>query len=414
MRKPVKPKSILILHASVGAGHTRAAKAVAAALALESPETRTVVVDALDLARPLFKRVYGKGYLDLVEKAPALFGYLFELTDRRPSPRGRGDRRRRAVQRWGASDLVDMLAGGGWDAIVNTHFLAPELVAALSRAGKLNVPQLTVVTDYDAHRIWVHDPTERYCVASPVAAASLRGHGVAASAITVTGIPVDPAFSVPIDRDAARRSFGLSGGYPIVVQAAGGHGVGPLEEVHRALLASTVPSEIVVVCGRNEAGRKGLSKIRPPSRHRVKILGFTDRMRDLMAVADLLVTKPGGLTVSEALACGLPMALVSPIPGQEERNSDYLLENGAAVKANAPAALTGKVESLLASETRLAEMRRRAKELGHPRAAFAVAREALEIARGRPSAAPSGLSLAAAKQPFLINHWAVPGLAVSR
>jgi processive 1,2-diacylglycerol beta-glucosyltransferase len=387
MKKHPKPKSILVLHASVGAGHTRAAKAVAAALALESPETRTVVVDALDLARPLFKRVYGKGYLDLVEKAPALFGYLFELTDRRPSPRALGDRLRRAVQRWGASELVDLLAGGGWDAIVNTHFLAPELVATLRAAGRLSIPQLTVVTDYDAHRIWVHDPTERYCVASPVAAASLRAHGVAASAISVTGIPIDPAFSAPVDRDAARRAFGLSGGYPVVVQAAGGHGVGPLEGVYRALLASTVPSEIVVVCGRNEAGRKGLAKIRPPSRHRVKILGFTDKMRELMAVADLLVTKPGGLTVSEALACGLPMALVSPIPGQEERNSDYLLENGAAVKANAPAALTGKIEALLSSEARLDGMRRRARKLGHPRAAFAVAREALELVVGRAGGA---------------------------
>jgi len=414
MKKPLKPKNILILHASVGAGHTRAAKAVAAALALESPETRTVVVDALDLARPLFKRVYGKGYLDLVEKAPALFGYLFELTDRRPSPRALGDRLRRAVQRWGVNELVDMLAGGGWDAIVNTHFLAPELVAALRLSGKLSAPQLTVVTDYDAHRIWVHEPTERYCVASPVAAASLRGHGVAASAIAVTGIPVDPTFSVPIDRDAARRAFGLSGGYPVVVQAAGGHGVGPLEDVYRALLASTVPSEIIVVCGRNEEGRKGLMRIRPPSRHQVKILGFTDKMRELMAVADLLVTKPGGLTISEALACGLPMALVSPIPGQEERNSDYLLENGAAVKVNAPAALTGKVEALLSSETRPVEMRRRAKDLGHPRAAFAVARAALELAWGRFPAAPSGFPLAAAKPSFLINPWAVPGLAASR
>ena len=161
---------------------------------------------------------------------------------------------------------------------------------------------------------------------------------------------------------------------------------GTLEDVYRALLASAVPSEIVVVCGRNEAGRKKLSSIRPPSRHRVKLLGFTDKMRDLMAVADLLVTKPGGLTVSEALACGLPMALVSPIPGQEERNSDYLLENGAAVKAAAPAALTGKVESLLSSRPRLADMRRRAKILGHPRAAFTVAREALELARGRSAA----------------------------
>jgi processive 1,2-diacylglycerol beta-glucosyltransferase len=405
-----KPKKILVLHASVGAGHTRAAKAVAAALALESPETQVVVVDALDLARPLFRRAYGKGYLDLVDKAPALFGYLFEITDRRPSPRALGDRLRRAVQRWGVGDLSDLLTGGGWDAIVNTHFLAPELISALRRAGELNAPQLTVVTDFDAHRIWAHDPCERYCVASATAAASLRGHGVAASAIEITGIPVDPAFSVPVSRDAARRAFGLSGGYPVVVQSAGGHGVGPLEDVYRALLASTVPSEIVVVCGRNEAARQSLGKIRPPSRHRVKLLGFTERMRELMSVADLLVTKPGGLTVSEALACGLPMALINPIPGQEERNADHLLENGAAVKANSPAALTGKVEDLLSSEARLAEMRRRAKKLGHPRAAFAVARRALELAGGRFPAAPSAVELAAAKEPFVISAWAVPGL----
>jgi processive 1,2-diacylglycerol beta-glucosyltransferase len=404
-----KPKSILILHASVGAGHTRAAKAVAAALALETPDARVVVVDALDLARPLFKRVYGKGYLDLVEKAPSLFGYLFELTDRRPSPRALGDKMRRAVQRWGVHELSELLTRGGWDAIVNTHFLAPELIAALRRAGKMTAPQLTVVTDYDAHRIWAHQPTDHYCVAGPLAAASLRAHGVAPAAIEITGIPVDPSFSVPLDRDAARRSFGLSGGYPVVVQSAGGHGVGPLEDVYRALLASTVPSEIVVVCGRNEDARKRLTAIRPPGRHRAKIFGFTDRMRELMASADLLVTKPGGLTVSESLACGLPMALINPIPGQEERNADYLLENGVAVKAGSPAALTGKVEDLLSSEARLAEMRRRAKKLGHPRAAFAVARRALELAGGRFPAAPSEVRLDAA-EPFLINHWAVPGL----
>jgi processive 1,2-diacylglycerol beta-glucosyltransferase len=377
-------KKILILHASVGAGHARAAKAVAAALALESPETHAVVVDALDLARPLFRRVYGRGYLELVEKAPALFGFLFELTDRRPGPRALGDRLRGAVQRWGAGELADLLARGGWDAVVNTHFLGPELIAALRLSGRLSAPSLTVVTDYDAHRIWAQEPTARYCVASPVAAASLRAHGVPGAAIEITGVPVDPAFSVPADRAAARRSFGLSaGGIPVVVQAAGGQGTGPIEDVYRALLASAVPSELVVVCGRNEDGRRSLMKIRPPSRHRVKILGFTDRMRELMAAADLLVTKPGGLTVSEALACGLPMALVSPIPGQEERNADYLLENGAAVKADAPAALTGQIEDLLSSQARLSVMRRRAKSLGRPRAAFAVARAALELARGR-------------------------------
>ena len=404
-------RKILILHASVGAGHTRAAQAVAAALKLESPDAIVVTVDALDLARPLFKRAYGDGYLKLIEKAPSLFGMLFEMTDKPPKGKSFGDGVRRAVQRWGANQLAELVENGGWDAIVHTHFLAPELIATLRRRGRVAAPQLTVVTDYDAHRIWVHDPTERYCVASPVAAASLRAHGVPASAIEVTGIPVMPAFSAPIDKDAVRNALGLSGAYPVVVQSSGGHGLGPIEETFRALLAASIPTELVVVCGRNEAARKRLAAIRPPGRHRVRVVGYTDRMRDLMAVADLLVTKPGGLTVSEALACGLPMALISPIPGQEVRNADYLLENGAAVKANSPAALTGKIEELLSSEVRLPEMRRKAKALGHPRAAFAVARLALELARGRSSAAARiEETLAAAEAPFLINPWVVPGL----
>jgi processive 1,2-diacylglycerol beta-glucosyltransferase len=406
----LSPK-ILILHASVGAGHTRAAQAVAEALKLEAPDATVVTVDALNLARPLFKRAYGDGYLKLIEKAPSLFGLLFEMTDKTPKAGSFADGLRRAVQRWGANQLAELVETGGWDMIVHTHFLGPELIAALRRRGRVACPQMTVVTDYDAHRIWVHEPTERYCVASPLAAASLRAHGVHPAAIETTGIPVMPAFSTPVDEAAVRRAFGLSGAYPVVVLSSGGQGTGPIEETYRALLASSIPAEIVVVCGRNETARKRLAAIRPPGRHRVRVLGFTDRMRDLMAVADVLVTKPGGLTVSEALACGLPMALVSPIPGQEVRNSDYLLENGAAVKANSPAALTGKIEELLSSPARLAEMRRKAKALGHPRAAFAVARRALELARGRAQAAALvEEALAAAEVPFLISHWAVPGL----
>jgi len=404
----MKTPNILILHASVGAGHTRAAKAAAAALALEAPDANAVVVDALDLARPLFKKAYGDGYLKLVDRAPALFGWLFAATDKPPRGRALGDRLRRAVSRWGASDFTDLLERGDWDAVVSTHFLPPELIAALREGGRFKAPLLTVVTDYDAHRIWVHDPGARYCVAGLAAAASLRGHGVAADKISITGIPVDPAFSAPADRDAARRAFGLSGGYPVVVQSAGGHGVGPLEDGFRALLASTVPSEIVVVCGRNQAAKEALGRLRPPSRHRVRIVGFTDKMRELMSVADLLVTKPGGLTVSEALACGLPMVLINPIPGQEERNADYLLENGAAVKANSSASLTAKVEDLLSSPARMSEMRRRAKRLGRPRAAFAVARAALELARGRSEAAEISGPVSAAA--FMTSHWVVPGL----
>jgi processive 1,2-diacylglycerol beta-glucosyltransferase len=375
-----RPDGILVLHASVGAGHKRAAEAVAKALALEAPDARVAVVDAMDLARPAFKKVYGSGYLRLVEKAPALFGLLFEMTDRPARDGAFGERLRRAVQRWGAAELVRLLEGGGWDAIVHTHFLAPELACALRRAGRLDAPQLAAVTDLDAHRLWAQPGIDRFCVAGPLAAASLRRHGVPAGDIHETGIPVDPAFSVPADREDARRAFGLSGDRPVVVQASGGHGVGPVESVLRGLLAASVPAEFVVVCGRNEEAKRRLKRLRAPSRHRVKVLGYTDRMRELMAAADLLVTKPGGLTVSEALSCGLPMALIRPIPGQEERNAVSLAEAGAAARAESPAALAGLVEGILGAPGRLAEMRRRARALGRPRAAFAVAREALKLA----------------------------------
>src|SRR6185369_12133700 len=131
-RRVTAPR-ILVLHASVGAGHTRAAKAVAAALASEAPRARVTTVDALDLAKPLFRRLYGRGYLQLVATAPALFGLLFEATDRKPKGRSVGDAARRAVQRWGAGGLADLVLDGDWDAIVHTHFLAPELVAGLRR-----------------------------------------------------------------------------------------------------------------------------------------------------------------------------------------------------------------------------------------------------------------------------------------
>lgn len=402
---------VLVLHASVGAGHARAAKAVAQALAWESPSAKVEVVDALELARPLFRRLYGDGYLKLVEKAPSLFGMLYEATDRAPRGRAYGDRLRGLVQRWGARDLLALLERPDWDCVVHTHFLGPELAAALRGAGRMDAPQVVAVTDFDAHRLWAHAGVDAYCVASAQAAASLRAHGADPASVAVTGIPVDLAFASPVARSSARALFGLSDAYPVVLQASGGHGVGPVEEITRALLASTIPSELVVVCGRNEEARRRLAALKAPPRHRLRVLGYTDRMRDLMAAADLLVTKPGGLTVSEALANALPMALINPIPGQETRNADWLLEGGAAVKAVSPAALTGKIETLLSAERRLAEMRRRAKSLGRPQSAFAVARTALELARERLRPSPAKAPFAAAAAKVMTSHWAIPGLA---
>jgi processive 1,2-diacylglycerol beta-glucosyltransferase len=163
-----------------------------------------------------------------------------------------------------------------------------------------------------------------------------------------------------------------------VLQLAGGLGVGPVEGLLEGLLQIKTPLEIVVVAGRNEDLKHRLEQIAAPSHHVVHVLGFTSEMDELMTAADLVVSKPGGLTTSEALACGTPMAVVNPIPGQESRNGDFLLENGAAVKVNNIATLPYKLDQLFSTPGRLAQLAANAKRLGHPRAAFDVAQAALD------------------------------------
>lgn len=376
------PHRILILSASVGAGHTRAAEAVELALRHVAPGAIVRHVDVLSLTNALFRRVYAKAYLDLVGRAPHLVGLMYDLSDRAADPRRAADRLRVLVERLNTRALIELVKSEPWDVIVNTHFLAPELISRQRRKHRLSTPLMTVVTDFDAHGLWVHKPTERYFAATDEAAMSLRRWGVDAARIRVTGIPIHPVFSEGKPPDAARARHGLDASRPVVLVLAGGFGVGPVEALFRGVLETETPVQVVAVCGKNEALRKKLERVAAPNRHRVTVLGFTREMDELMAAADLVVSKPGGLTTSECLARGVPMVIVNPIPGQESRNSDYLLEHGAAIKINNPALTGWKLTTLIGDAPRLAALRANAAKLGRPRAAFEVA-EAVLGAAGR-------------------------------
>jgi processive 1,2-diacylglycerol beta-glucosyltransferase len=264
-----------------------------------------------------------------------------------------------------------------WDVIVNTHFLPAEIVASLKSKGEIAAPQFTVTTDFETHRLWVNQPCERYFTATDEGAAYLAHWGVPAEDIEATGIPIHPVFSQPKDRRDCRARHQLFGDRPVILQLGGGFGVGPVEEIHRGILAVEKPLELVAVAGRNAELKTRLEAVERPARHRVHVLGFTDQIDELMAAADLVVSKPGGLTTSEALARGAAMAIVNPIPGQESRNSDFLLENGAAIKINNLGTLAHKLERLLDDPPRLAALRASAARLGRPQAPFVVAERAL-------------------------------------
>lgn len=371
-------RRILVLSASVGAGHLRAAQAVELALRRLDPGAIVENHDVLEFTNATFRRLYGQAYLDMVNKAPHVLGYFYDMLDREPSPRHKSDRLRRFVEKLNLGRFLRLVSKTPWDIIVNTHFLPAEMIAMLRRQEKIHCPQLTATTDFETHRLWVNQPCEHYFTATEEGAASLQSWGVPAGDVTVAGIPIHPDFSEPKDRAECIARHGLVGDRPIVLQLAGGFGVGPVESLYRGVLAVEPPIEVVVVAGRNEELKTRLDQIETPERHRATVLGFTTQMDELMAAADVVLSKPGGLTTSEALARGAAMAVVNPIPGQESRNSDYLLENGAAIKINNMATLPLKLTQLLGDRHRLATLKQNARQLGKPDAAFVVARAALE------------------------------------
>jgi processive 1,2-diacylglycerol beta-glucosyltransferase len=379
---PAKQPRILVLAASVGAGHVRAAQAVELALRQTRPDAVVRNIDVLTLTNAAFRKLYGQAYLDLVNKAPHFLGYFYDLMDQ-PSTSGknRRDRLRLAVEKLNLRKFIDLLKEEPWDLVVNTHFLPAEIIASLRKGDGLDLPQVTVTTDFETHRLWVNQPCDHYFTATEEGALYLQRWGVPKTDTTAVGIPIHPVFAAPKDRAACCAKHGLKGDRPVLLQLAGGFGVGPIEQIYRAILDVEVPLEVVAITGKNASAKEQLESVKAPSRHRTKVMGFTTEIDELMGAADLVLSKPGGLTTSETLARGAAMAVVNPIPGQESRNSDFLLENGAAIKVNNVATLAYKVTALLREPERLARLKENARRLSRPRAAFDVAERALKFAK---------------------------------
>ncbi len=381
---------VLVLSASVGAGHLRAAEAVEAALRLVAPDAYVENHDVLKFTNAVFRRVYGKAYLDLVNRVPHVLGYFYDWLDQ-PS-RTRKQRGRPPAPRRGEAEPQEVratfLTAQPWDLVINTHFLPAEMIATLRRQGQLSVPQTTVCTDFETHRLWVNQPCDRYFTATEEGAEYLQHWGVPAADIDVTGIPVVPAVQ------PAGRSRRLPG------EARAGRAIGPSSCSSPAASASGRSRrsisgcwscrralQLVIVCGRNEELKDALGQISVPQRHRVKVMGFTREIDELMGCADLVVSKPGGLTTSEALARGVAMVIVNPDPRPGEPQQRLPAGERRRHQGQSSGLLPMKLSRLLSDPDRLKQMRENARRLGHPQAAFDVVRRSLALIQPAPAAA---------------------------
>ena len=360
--RAARAQSVLILSAASATGHIRAAEALVAAF--KRADVAAQHVEVLKYTNPIFKRIYSDLYIDLMTRQPDLLGIIYKAMDRP----WQFQKRRLALDRLNTVPLVNFLKKENPAVALCTHFLPAEILVHLKRKKILPLPIGVVVTDWDAHAMWLFRGVDWYFVAHEETKAYLSALGIPPETIHVTGIPIDPVFGTKKDRLEVRLQLGLHPGKTTVLVSPGGFGVGPVEALVSAVHQVEHPIQVVVVCGKNARLEERLKDF-SGARHPMKVVGYTTEMDKWMAASDLLLGKAGGLTSSEALASGLVLAIVNPIPGQEERNSDHFLEDGVGIRCNNLPAVAYKIDTLLADHERFQRMQDAVKRMARPHAA---------------------------------------------
>lgn len=365
-------KRVLILSASAGAGHLRAAQAVEKAFLELKAAEEVRNIDTLEYTNPVFHQLYSKAYIEIVNKTPELFGWFYKHFDKP----WQNEHRRLAFDQLNARPFVKMLQEYQPDIAVCTHFLPAEIISWLKGKKRINTRQAIVITDFDLHAFWLCHHYEHYFVAIEETKIHLEQLGFPSDKITVSGIPIDPVFAEHKDKKKMRRLHNLEPDLPTILVSAGGFGVGPVEKLTQSLMKMHKKAQIITICGKNTELKNKVDKFvtNLPSDAVVQFhpVGYTDQMDSYMAASDLILGKTGGLTTSEALAKGLGFVIVDPIPGQEQRNADHLLEEGVAIKCNNWPVLAYKIDKLLDNQKHLAQMQLKARNLASPSAAHDI------------------------------------------
>jgi|SoiMethySBSTD1v2_1073268.scaffolds.fasta_scaffold00579_10 processive 1,2-diacylglycerol beta-glucosyltransferase len=381
-------RRVLILAAGIGSGHNIAAGVLESCFRT-APDVETVQeLDILESTNEVYRTLYDDGYFAMVDAVPWLVGWGYDAKD----PPFKLAPWISLWDRINTTSTVKAIKAFRPDIVVCTHFLPTRLVSLMLTRGVLDARLAVVTTDYDFQGLWLTSPFNHFFVARDETKAHMTAIGVPADRITVSGIPVQPGLADAIDHDAILNRYDLRPDRPILLISAGAAGGTYTQTIVQQTFRLRNDFQAVVVCGRNEQLKSQIEGLVAVRGDRYRVLGYATDMPDLMRAATLFVGKPGGLSSSECMAAGLPMILIHPIPGQEVRNSDFLLEEGAAVRCNYETTVGYKIDQLLAEPDRIARMAESARRIGRPEASAQIASSVLA-----DQSAPLWISQAAQK-----------------
>ena len=379
MTSTLRFNRVLVLYSSVGAGHARAAHAIVKALSASGAAGEIRHFDALNHTTRLFRSFYLKHYIRVLHHLPRFWDWFYDFTDNPRKMQGL----RLWLDRINSGRLIREITEYNPDLIVSTHFFPPNVISWMKKKHMTACQQAIVVTDLDVHASWRSSNCDHYFVALEESREYLIATGIPPDGVSACGIPIDEVFSEQKDRAQMCARHGLDPDAATLLVSTGGAGVGKVEVLLEQLLKLRHPSQLIIICGRNAKLKQRMDSAvaRLPHDRRVRpiVLGFTEHIDELMAAAQLVVGKPGGLTMAEALCRGLIHVIVDPIPGQEERNADHLLEEGAALRCNNLPTLAWKIDRLLDDPARLAAMRENVRRLARPNAANEIVAKLLTL-----------------------------------
>ncbi len=378
---------VLILSATTGGGHMRAANALKDYIMEQEPDSIVKIEDTIEYASPLLNKAVTEGYVYMATKTPKMYGSFYRTTDKETAMNKTVEI---AVSQF-RKKFVPLIEDFKPDIIVTTHSIGTEMAAALKKKEHMKVPVISIITDFAVHQTYISDGVDAYILSSYEMIRQMVDRGIARTKLYPYGIPVKQSFYRPIDRRQAFESEKMNPDLPVILIMAGSFGVTDILKIYHKIVKSPCDFQIVVITGKNEklyeTFDKYLSKlalnntwfefnIEKPigfqssirmSRHKkpskpTKLLFYTDEVEKYMQMADMIVTKPGGLTVSESIATGLPMGIFKAIPGQEEQNADYLVREGMAVRLSKSNQCTEVITELMQHPQKLAAMRQAIKD----------------------------------------------------
>lgn len=355
-------KKVLVVSLRAGVGHVKAAEAIERAIKKNKKDIIVENIDFLDYSNILSKKFYSQLYIDVVKYTPDFYAWLYK------NVKTASTSFRLIFDRINAQKFKQEVLKFSPDLIICTHFVAANLLTYWREKNNLNYKVWLVVTDFEAHKLWLDKRVDAYFVAVDFVKKQLIKWGINEKAIHVTGIPINEKFTKTYDKEKTRKKLKIKNIFTIDV-FSGGFGMGPVEKIIQSILKIKDDFQIMIITGRNKELYKRMNELAKTSDKKILTYGFVDNIEELMTAADIIITKSGGLTVSESMAMGSALLISNPIPGQEEANSRYLLEHKAALRADSPAKITEALKKILNNKDILLKLSSNMKKIAQPVAA---------------------------------------------